>query len=212
MSRRLAPVFALSLLAAAAFARDLPNYDASSVLRVARVAAAARASDGAKIPVEWYPQYGTPSFVWMGNDRSTSAVATMSSDLSGAYVAEVHDIGRGPIIMRYRQRIDGIDVFRNELNVVMGRDRNVIAMSGHLADHPVSRVATTATSASLFCVKPTEAADVVLGEIDGGTIARNDRVWFDLGPSLEPAYYIEVEDDEGMMGYVISAADGRLLF
>ena len=47
---------------------------------------------------------------------------------------------------------------------------------------------------------------------NGGTIARNDRVWFDLGPSLEPAYYVEVEDDEGMMGYVISAADGRLLF
>src|SRR5205085_11421803 len=127
--------------------------------------APARISVGAKIPVEWYPQYGTPSFVWMGNDRSTSAVAAMSSDLSGAYVAEVHDIGRGPIIIRYRQRIDGIDVFRNELNVVMTRDHNVIAISGHLADPPSSRVAAeAAASSSPFCIRPETAAGVVLGE------------------------------------------------
>src|SRR5881409_3454364 len=133
-------MLALSLFAAAAFARDLPNYDASSALRVepsASVrAAAARATAGVKIPVEWYPQYGTPSFIWMGND-APAEVAALSA--GSAYVSEIHDIGRGPIIVRYRQRIDGIDVFRNELNVVLRRDdRRVIAVSGHLADHPAA--------------------------------------------------------------------------
>src|SRR5436189_2723421 len=101
-----------------------------------------------------------------------TAVTAMSADVSGAYVAEVHDIGRGPIIVRYRQRIDGIDVFRNELNVVMTRNQKVIATSGHLANPPTSHVVAMATSASssLFCVRPAEAADLVLGEIDGGTI------------------------------------------
>src|SRR5262249_19548280 len=46
----------------------------------------------------------------------------------------------------------------------------------------------------------------------GGTSPPNDRVGFALGSSPEPAYFIEVEDDEAMYGYVISATDGRLLF
>src|ERR1051325_10119865 len=212
MPLRPALAFALAF-ASSALARDLPNYDAAALLRAEPTAsiraAAARANAGAKIPVEWYPQYGTPSFVWVGG---TSDAQIASVDASGAYVAEVHDIGRGPIIIRYRQRIDGIDVFRNEMNVVLTRDYRVIAMSGHLAEQPASRVVATAMPASLFCVHPTEAADVVLGEIPGGTITRNDRVCCALGTSREPAYYLEAEDGEGMMGYVISAADGRLLF
>src|SRR6058998_232323 len=102
-------VFALPLLAATAFARDLPNYDASSLLQAER-SNKVRAAAGVRIPIEWYPQYGTPSFLWMGGAGSTD-VAAMSADVSGAYVSEVHDIGHGPIIVRYRQRIDGIDVF-----------------------------------------------------------------------------------------------------
>src|SRR6266566_2097711 len=97
-------VLLLPLLAATAFARDLPNYDASALLTVAHKDTV-HAASGVKIPVEWYPQYGTPSFVWMPG----TAVTAMSADVSGAYVAEVHDVGRGPIIVRYRQRIDGID-------------------------------------------------------------------------------------------------------
>src|SRR6266498_3166555 len=128
---------AVPLLAAAAFARDLPNYDASTAARVAP-STSVRAAAGVKIPVEWYPQYGTPSFVWMGGATTSAEVAALSADVSGAYVSEIHDIGRGPIIVRYRQRIDGIDVFRNELNVVMRRDNQVIAVSGHLADHPAA--------------------------------------------------------------------------
>src|SRR6266850_2033412 len=206
-------VFLLPLLAATAFARDLPNYDASALLTVAHKDTV-RAAAGVKIPVEWYPQYGTPSFVWMGGAAGTADVAAMSADLSGAYVSEVHDVGRGPIIVRYRQRIDGIDVFRNELNVVMQRDNRVIAVSGHLADRPsaVQALGRVENPSHMFCIRPSSAEDVVLSEVDGGTITRNERVWFDLGASLEPAYYIEVEDELAMYGYVISAADGRLLF
>ena len=94
----------------------------------------------------------------------------------------------------------------------MARDNRVIAVSGHLADPPATVSASSVSAASRFCIRPTTAEDVILAEIDGGKITRNDRVWFDLGASLEPAYYLEVEDDTSMYGYVISAADGRLLF
>src|SRR5436190_11625470 len=161
------PALLLPLLAATAFARDLPNYDASALLTVAHKDAV-RAAAGVKIPVEWYPQYGTPSFVWMGGATSANDVATMSAGVDGAYVSEVHDVGYGPIIVRYRQRIDGIEVFRNELNVVMARDNRVIALSGHLADPPATVSASSVSTASRFCVRPTTAEDVVLAEIDGG--------------------------------------------
>src|SRR5437763_3069954 len=177
---------ALPLLAATAFAGDLPNYDASSLLHAER-SNKVHAAAGVKIPVEWYPQYGMPSFLWTGG-AAPAAVAALGSDVDGAYVAEVHDIGRGPIIVRYRQRIDGIDVFRNELNVVMGRDHQVVAVSGHLADRPsaVQALGRVENPSHMFCIRPSTAEDTVLAEVDGGTITRNDRVWFDLGASLEP--------------------------
>src|SRR5262249_2935015 len=166
MTIRLAAM--IPLLAAAAFARDLPNYDASTAARV-EPSVSIRAASGVKIPVEWYPQYGTPSFVWMGGGATSAEVVAMSADMSGAYVSEVHDLGRGPIIVRYRQRIDGIDVFRNELNVVMARDNRVVAVSGHLADRPSDVRAQSVNASSLFCIAPLSAADGVLAEIDGGT-------------------------------------------
>jgi hypothetical protein len=214
MIRRLP--FALLLVAAAAFAHELPNYDASAALRVepsdAVRAAATRAAGSVKIPTEWYPQYGTPSFRWVGGAEPAVEAAALA-DSSGAYVSEVHDIGRGPIIVRYRQRIDGVEVFRNELNVVMRRDRKVIAVSGHLAEHASSAAHIESKSASPFCLSASDAAHVALDELEvGATVSRTERVWFDLGTSLEPAYYLEAADDTSMVGYVFSAADGRLLF
>jgi hypothetical protein len=217
MTHRLPLVVGLStLLAAAASAHQLPNFDASSLLRAepsaAVRAAAARVSAGAKIPTEWYPQYGTPSFVWAaGSDTARAEATAMSANATGAYVSEVHDIGHGPIIVRYRQRIDGIDVFRNEMNVVVRRsDNRVIAVSGHLADR--AGTVASASTASPFRLSPSEAAAVAIAELDGGTVERSNRVWFDLGAALEPAYSIEISDDETTYAYVISAANGQLLF
>src|SRR5438874_4788633 len=157
------PLLLLPLLAATAVAADLPNYDASTLVSVEHKATV-RAAAGVKIPAEWYPQYGTPSFVWMGGAGGTAEVAAMSAEVSGAYVSEVHDVGRGPIIVRYRQRVDGIDVFRNELNVVMRRDHQVIAVSGHLADRPsaVQALGRVENPSDMFCIRPSTAEDVVL--------------------------------------------------
>jgi hypothetical protein len=220
------------LFAAAALARDLPNYDATAKLRVAasaaheskvhevascelRVANTSRnaqlATRNLMIPTEWYTQYGTPSFVWLWGRQEIMASALDSAD--GAYVSETHDTGRGAIITRYRQRIDGIDVFRNELSVVTARDGTPVAMSGHLAA-PALHAASNA--ASRWRLSADDAIARALADYGDGTVtsSRTSRIWFDLGTSLEPAHSIELElaPDNDMYAYVISAADGRLLF
>jgi hypothetical protein len=191
-------------------AHDLPNYDAAAAMRVAP--SAAQAVTASKIPTEWYEQFGTPSFLWLRGRHEAMAAAFDGSD--GAYVSETHDTGRGAIVTRFRQRIDGIDVFRNELNVVTARDGTPVAMSGHLARGAVQ--AAAANRASRWRLSADDAIALALADYGDGelTTFRASPVWFDLGASLEPAYSIELElaPDNDMYAYVISAADGRLLF
>jgi len=189
--------------------RDLPNYDAAAKLHA--TPPAARTATGAKIPTEWYAQFGTPSFVWLWGRHET--LAASFSEFDGAYVSETHDTGRGAIVTRFRQRIDGIDVFRNELNVVTARDGTPVAMSGHLAPHTVH---ATSNGASHWRLSADDAIALAKADYGEGTLtaSRASRVWFDLGASLEPAYSLELElaPDNDMYAYVVSAADGRLLF
>jgi hypothetical protein len=210
MKRAFIAVAVLLLIASVATARDLPNFDATAAQRIAPPAVAQAAS--ARIPTEWYAQFGTPSFRWIGGATDgTVTAATAVSGFDGAYVSEVHDTGRGAIVTRYRQRIDGIEVFRNELNVVTTRDRATVAISGHLAGD-AARAA--AKSGELFRLSEAAAVAIASGDLDASEPAesRVSRVWFDLGTSLEPAYSIELATDAEMFLYVISAADGRLLF
>jgi Zn-dependent metalloprotease len=53
-------------------------------------------------------------------------------DVNTASVTSVHNTGRGAIIVRLRQRVGGIDVFRDELRVVMNREMDLIALSGFI--------------------------------------------------------------------------------
>lgn len=53
--------------------------------------------------------------------------------VADARMVDVHDVGRGPIIARFRQYHDGIEVFGQNLNVLMGRDMKLVATSGYFA-------------------------------------------------------------------------------
>ncbi|MEO6259881.1 MAG: M36 family metallopeptidase [Thermoanaerobaculia bacterium] len=138
---------------AAAVAPALPD----STTRLA----SARESTGSMVPLEWHRTFGVPSFAWLA-DASNPSSSTASSaqsigapasiedsarrhlaahaglyslssaDAASAYVSGVHDTGRGALVVKFKQRIDGIEVFRDELNVVMTRDRQLVAMSGFL--------------------------------------------------------------------------------
>jgi hypothetical protein len=148
----------------------------------------------------------------------------MSADLRA-----LHDTGRGAIIARFGQSIEGVDVFRDELRVVMDRQKRVIALSGYLAREAAFATAATfkrgARDAVVSALAEVGAATTVrdLGPRDGGYFAygldggsaRAKRVFFHLPGSLEPAHYVEVSLEGTKpvyQSFVFSATDGRLLF
>lgn len=52
------------------------------------------------------------------------------ADLDTLELREVHDTGRGAVIARFGQRVDGVEVFRDELRVAMDREGALVALSG----------------------------------------------------------------------------------
>jgi uncharacterized protein (TIGR03382 family) len=65
-----------------------------------------------------------------------------SEDVSAAQLKSVHQSGKGPVIARFAQQVDGIDVFRNEVKVVMDRNLELVAVSGYLAPAQTARRAS----------------------------------------------------------------------
>jgi hypothetical protein len=53
--------------------------------------------------------------------------------LASAEIESVHDTGKGPIIARFKQRMNGIDVFRTSMSIAFTRDMDPVAASGSLA-------------------------------------------------------------------------------
>lgn len=65
--------------------------------------------------------------------KQAAPLKLSKATVADARVVDVHDIGRGPIIARFRQYHDGIEVFGQNLNVMMGRDMKLVATSGYFA-------------------------------------------------------------------------------
>jgi len=199
------------------------------------------------LPMQSEPRYGVPTFLWAGqaasllngaplraNPSSTpgsaegaargylGSVASLynlgSNDVANAPLSYIHDLGSGPIIVKLHQSIDGIDIFREEINVVMNHKLDLVAISGYITSQ-----STPPSRGSLgFSVGPASAAvnavsDLTLvnlsalslisaGSHDGYdyyTVSassgvslvepvRMKKVFFHMPEGLEPAYYIEV--------------------
>jgi len=102
-------------------------------------------------------ELGVPSFVWANPQLPAARVSAVKPELqarvaaesyvrtfapmygldrktlSGAELKSVHDTGKGVIIAKYRQRVNGIEVFAQELNVAMKRDMSLVSLSGSLS-------------------------------------------------------------------------------
>ncbi len=163
--------------------------------------------------------------------------ALSSADVDAAELVATHDLGEGPVIASFAQRVGGVEVFRNQLKVLMDRDQNLVALSGHLVPSAVA-----SRGAGAFRLSGAEAisrafedlTDVALpsselvsegGRDEGGyqrfslptarsglvfaSPARFKPVLFDLGDALEPGYYVEV--DVGREGSRDSDAYGYVI-
>ncbi|MEA2338525.1 MAG: large repetitive protein, partial [Thermoanaerobaculia bacterium] len=199
------------------------------------------------LPMSSEPRFGVPTFLWGGqavtllngapfkaNPSSTPGsaegaargyvgnVASLynlgTNDVATAPLSYIHDLGSGPVIVKLHQTIDGIDIFREEINVVMNQKLDLVAISGYIASQSTppnkGSLGFTLGSASAAVNAVSDLTEVNLsalslisaGSHDGYdyyTVSpasgvsliepvRMKKVFFHMPEGLEPAYYIEV--------------------
>jgi hypothetical protein len=186
-----------------------------------------------------------PSFAWLSaNDgvrfdtAAEAASATIKSiaptfGLSDAALAAVkswsiHDRGRGPIVAQFRQRANGIEVFRGSLSIALSRAFSPVSASGFLArslagaERPFTRGTLDAVNDAYLAMtggtKTFTRADVVgdYEHFDASGLAapaRVKKVFYPTKSGVVPAYYVEIQIAHGVArSTVVSAADGSVLF
>ena len=176
---------------------------------------------------------GVPTFVWLDQqpqqgDATTVAFRVLHNlagtygldedALSAARLVELHDIGRGAIIARFEQQVDGLDVFRHSLNIALSRDMRPVAATGYLAQHgkasqpdfslsaddAVARAIREMTGAetqpkslpkghSKYDTHEVPAFAAAGQRYTAANPPRSKRVWFVQGGALVPAYYVELD-------------------
>jgi len=103
-------------------------------------------------------RFGVPSFVWGGAvarpagapagalaqvapvDAARAHLARLASawqldadDVAAATVRDVDASGTGGIVVTFGQSFDGVEVFRDQVKVLMNRDRELVAIAGAIA-------------------------------------------------------------------------------
>lgn len=141
------------LAVSVAYGGDLPNYEAYYQVAPRAVTSVTAPSHIPGHIVSRDDERGVPTFIWAHPRRVSKsphkapadaarwylaqfadAYGLSKSALSTAYVSHVHDTGRGGIVVMMRQRVDGVEVVRNELKVLMTRGLDLTAVSGNLHD------------------------------------------------------------------------------
>lgn len=188
-----AALLATAGLAFRLHAASLAEYDAAalaarpveSAARVHAVAARPEMLRFARVTAT-DERHGVPSFVWAVRQphaaaRLTTATRTPDraareqlsdiaplwrldrADIAGARLAQLHDTGRGAILIRYRQEIDGIQVFRDRMDVCLDRDLSLVSVSGQLP----SRTAAPSGDAATFRLASERAVALSLRDFAG---------------------------------------------
>ncbi len=185
---------------------------------------------------------GVPAFVWAARSAaSTHPLSSLPSEqaarrhlethaaeygldetaLATASVVQVHDLGRGPIVVVFRQRPMGVEVFRSDMKVMMDRGHDLVAIGGalHSAAVPQPKGANFRRSerdaiaaafkdlhgmdlpSSLFVAAPSTGHGYALYDLPQSASAdalrftapaRVKRVFYPLGDALVPAHFVEL--------------------
>ncbi|MDP1826446.1 MAG: M36 family metallopeptidase [Archangium sp.] len=169
-----------------------------------------------------------------------AAVYRLRPELIGRLVvSEVHDLGRGAVVVGFSRSHEGVPLLRDELDVVMTERYELVAFTGSLATEPspqgefrlnaqsaiaaaAQRISGALVSPETFRVRALREGGWVVHEAGAAFASppRARRVYFDDGQMLLPAWHLEVEgaalspageSETGLRALVISAVDGRLL-
>ncbi|HEY8560690.1 MAG TPA: M36 family metallopeptidase [Pyrinomonadaceae bacterium] len=234
-----------------------PNFDAlaETPARAERFAESDPAIEGGRV-AQTEPRFGVPTFLWAdgpakaetangdgsrrAGDKESAARAHLGrfaaryrlnkTDVATAKLAAVHDTGKGAIVVKFKQRLNGVEVFRDEVNVIMNRDLRLVALSGYLTGDRVGE------SLPDFNLQPADALAAAVQDLTGAPIdasllqpaqnisadeayqlftadnasragvaftdepSRVKKVFFHLPEGYVPAYYVET-------GVMVPAAD-----
>jgi hypothetical protein len=90
-------------------------------------------------------------------------------------IRDVHDTGRGAIIVRFGRRIDGIEVLGEQLSVAMDRNLDVVALSGYVTgDLPGAAKIPGLRARDAFRVGAPHAMRTALTDLSGVLLADAD--------------------------------------
>jgi hypothetical protein len=161
-----------------------------------------------------------------------------SDDVANAVVSQVHDLGTGAVVVKYHAEIGGIEIFHEELNVVMNRNYDPVALSGYLtsAATPAARSGAMAFRLGSPAVAIAAVNHLASAALDPAQLvatgSHDGYDYFDLAPAagialdepvrarpvylhtadgLEAAYYVEVMARTGAPDPSTIAADGSAI-
>ncbi len=170
--------------------------------------------------------------------RGTFAVGRAA--LAGVRTRFVHDSGRGGLIVVLRQAVGGVELHRNDIKVVLDRDRRLLGISG--APHPGAHAASARPFTQTPVASITRAlldlnAELPAPRVTPTNVTRGGYTYFELAPSaglrlrrpvrvkpvyfpvgeaLVPAHIVELQVAAAggaleVFQYIVAADDGRVL-
>jgi hypothetical protein len=206
---------------------------------------------------------GLPTFLWARSDAQTPAVGALTERellierarahlrdeakplrltaqaIDEARVFDAQFNGDGPAVVRFRQQVDGIEVFQRALNVLLDREHRPVAVSGYFAPRaqPLGAFATGAPAAiaaswatlggsldpAALALADTRGAwqryesPALEGSHELQREPRARQIWYARNGGLEPAWQIELFADAKSNGqliaysFVVSARNNAVL-
>ena len=161
------------------------------------ITAADRALLRPDLAVHEHEVLGVPSFLWSsGVNRASLAVKVArkasarldpvatarahrgdyahlyrmtSSDVASLDLRELHDLGDGPVIARFGQRLFGVEVYREEVKVAMDRSLGLVSLSGAITGDGAAL-----TEAPAFKLAAHEAVSSGLDDLHGQKLSLAD--------------------------------------
>ncbi|MBC7709230.1 MAG: M36 family metallopeptidase [Rhizobacter sp.] len=256
MRRPLAVALLVTLASTALLARNLRSIDAlASAAPSPEVSSLKKAATGGEVTID--SRLGVPSFLWAqrGGDvtaQVSAIAATAPANPVAAARAFLGGLGslyrlaaqnandvpllfsqplpNGGAIVKFRNQINGIEVFREDAAVLLGADLNLVAIGGFItggdgtapfAIPPESAAAVAledwsfaaGTAAQLRAVEARDGYqhfDLAPGTLsaDGSQLAipvRVKPVLFRLPTQLVPAYYVEVQVRDGRVPFGVDS-------
>lgn len=159
-------------------------------------------------------------------------------DVGSAPIASVHDSGAGPVIVKFASRVGKVEIFREEMSVVLDRNRQGVAISGYITSPAAAEARRGAMAFRLpvhqiVAGATNDAARTAVGAaqvIDAGHAGGYDYflltpsagvaldaplrakpVYFHTPDGLEAAYYVEVMAQSGDPEPHLLSNDGRII-